>query len=90
MCTGGVKNVKKLRKVALEKKDRAWIGPKKKCVHFEFKTNGGVDGFSFRSPAKVLWYTVKVNGKKIKPRHILIGKPAKKAKANPAAYRVKR
>jgi hypothetical protein len=91
VCTGGVKNMKKLKKVKLEGKDDVRIGPKKKCVHFDFKTNGHVDGFSFRTPATILWFTVKVNEKKMKAKRIFIGKnPAKKAKSNPAAYRVKK
>ena len=47
LCTP--KSLNNLKHFRLEPKDTAKIGPKKHCVHFDFKVKGGLDGFDVKT-----------------------------------------
>lgn len=63
VCTGDETEISDLKRVGLEESDVVSIGKLKKCIHFTLKINGQVDGFSYRTDAKLVEHTVKVNGK---------------------------
>jgi len=65
--------------------DKVRLGKKGKCIHFHFKTAGGMDGFTFRAPkGKVITYDFKKGTRKaMAPAAVHIGKSSAKPKQVP-------
>ena len=62
----------KIVMVGKEKNDWARVSPKDRKLVFETRTEGGVDGFDFRSDSKELTFQLLMDGREL-PEQILIG-----------------
>ncbi len=75
--------VVKLDPFELEPADSASIGPEGHCVHFDFTTDGAVDGFDFRAEGAVLTYDFQQDGTQMAVGLIRIGAKNKHPNQSP-------
>lgn len=59
--------------VRLEAGDSVSVGPRGRCLSFDFKTASGIDGFDFRAPGGLVTFTLKIDGRPLAKSHIWIG-----------------
>ena len=80
VCTD---KIAKLDPFELEAADDAKIGPEGHCVHFDFTTDGAVDGFDFRAEGAVITYDFQMDGKQMEVGKIHIGRASKHPHESP-------
>ncbi len=80
VCT---EKILKLDGFELEGADSAKIGPEGHCVHFDFTTDGVVDGFDFRAEGAVITYDFNMDGKQMEVGKIHIGRNSKHPHESP-------
>ncbi len=87
VCTGiaGISphKITKMDPKLLEGGDHVKVGPHGHCIWYNFTTNGHIDGFDFRTPAKLLTVTIKVDGRHLSPKRIHLGKLGNHPKKSP-------
>ncbi len=80
VCGTAVANVARYQ---TEDGDSVAPGPEAKCVLFDFKVDGGVDGFDFRADGDVVTYDFHMDGKQMPTELIRIGASSKNPNKSP-------
>lgn len=81
VCTSG--KILKASGALLEKTDSVTVGPKRRCLSFNFLTAGHIDGFDLRAPGALLTWKVRMNGAKLPRALIRVGKSKVRPLNNP-------
>ena len=84
LCTFRKLAKRSLQPVRLEKReDKVRIGPKGHCIFFNFRNHGGIDGFDFKTGAKVIALHVRVDGREVDTSKFHIGRNNRQPLSNP-------
>ena len=84
VCTGGVAKLDDVKGYLLEKNEWVKVGPKGHCLTYQFATFAHIDGFNFKTKAKLLTFDFKYDKKRQVPKgHIRIGKKKLHPKLSP-------